>query len=199
MFQYIFNDIKKFSIQWVLTFKIAPWKFESPSGFQFPKWELTWECEGSFLHTLLHSREHEMWFPGFLLDPRLRKPLPWSRAQGWGYDKINTKIWFHSLRYWNISVFSFSFDSFSITCAQNTITRHQWSFLIPSMLISHYRQHVYIALQNVHVIFNKLFHLVRVLHLFHTSYLVHLHHESIYGRRLFFCLRFYLLLLIVIL
>jgi hypothetical protein len=25
-----------------------------------PKWELTWECGGSFPHTLLHSREHEM-------------------------------------------------------------------------------------------------------------------------------------------
>jgi hypothetical protein len=24
------------------------------------KWEFTWECEGSFPHTLLHSWEHEM-------------------------------------------------------------------------------------------------------------------------------------------
>ncbi len=32
---------------------------------QLPKWELTWECEGSFLHTLLHFREHEMWLLGF--------------------------------------------------------------------------------------------------------------------------------------
>jgi len=167
MFQYIFNDIKKFSIEWVLTPKIAPWKFGSPSGLQFPKWKLTWECEGSFLHTFLHSREHEMWLLGFLLGPRLRKP--WSRTQGWSYDKINTKQWFHSPRYWNILVFSFSFDSFFISCAQNIITRHQWSSLVPSMLISQYRKHVYIVLQNVHVIFNELFHLVRVLHLFHTS------------------------------
>jgi hypothetical protein len=29
-------------------------------GLQLSKWELTWECAGSFPHTLLHSREHEM-------------------------------------------------------------------------------------------------------------------------------------------
>jgi hypothetical protein len=37
-------------------------------GFQSPKWEFAWECEGSFSHTLLHSQEHEMWFPGFPLN-----------------------------------------------------------------------------------------------------------------------------------
>jgi len=25
-----------------------------------PKWKPTWECVGSFPHTLLHSREHEI-------------------------------------------------------------------------------------------------------------------------------------------
>jgi len=59
-----------------------PESIGSPSGFQFSKWEFTWECEGSFPHTLLHSREHEMWLSGFLLGPHLRKPLFWSRAQG---------------------------------------------------------------------------------------------------------------------
>ncbi len=54
----------------------------SPSGLQLPKWELTRECEGSFPHTLLHSREHEMWLPGFPLGSHLCKPLHWSRAQG---------------------------------------------------------------------------------------------------------------------
>jgi hypothetical protein len=39
-----------------------------------------WECEGSFPHTLLHSREHEMWPLGFLLGPQPCKPLPWLRA-----------------------------------------------------------------------------------------------------------------------
>jgi hypothetical protein len=29
-------------------------------GTPTPKVELTWECESSFLHTLLHSQEHEM-------------------------------------------------------------------------------------------------------------------------------------------
>jgi hypothetical protein len=42
--------------------------------------------KGSFSHTLLHSREHEMWLPGFPLGPQPCKPLLWSRAQGQGYD-----------------------------------------------------------------------------------------------------------------
>jgi hypothetical protein len=37
---------------------------------------------GSFLHTLLHSWEHEMWFPGFFLGMHPYKPLPWLWAQG---------------------------------------------------------------------------------------------------------------------
>ncbi len=45
-------------MQGVLTFAIALWKFGSPSKFQLPKWELTWECESSFSHsfTLLLAR-----------------------------------------------------------------------------------------------------------------------------------------------
>jgi hypothetical protein len=31
-----------------------------PLGLQLPKWEPTWECVGSFPHTLLHSWKHEM-------------------------------------------------------------------------------------------------------------------------------------------
>jgi hypothetical protein len=50
--------------------------------FQFPKWEPTWECVGSFPHILLHSHDHEMWFSGFIFDPHLCKPLLWSQAQG---------------------------------------------------------------------------------------------------------------------
>jgi len=32
---------------------IAFWRFKSPSKLQFPKWDLTWECEGLFLHILI--------------------------------------------------------------------------------------------------------------------------------------------------
>jgi hypothetical protein len=32
-------------------------------GLQLPTWEFTWECEGSLLHTFLHSREYVMWLP----------------------------------------------------------------------------------------------------------------------------------------
>jgi hypothetical protein len=46
----------------------------------FPSELPLWECGGSFPHTLLHSREHEMWLLGFTLGPQLCKPLPWSRA-----------------------------------------------------------------------------------------------------------------------
>jgi hypothetical protein len=46
-------------MQWVFTLKIVFWKFGNPSGLQLPKWELTWECGGSFPHTLLHFWEHE--------------------------------------------------------------------------------------------------------------------------------------------
>jgi hypothetical protein len=56
MFQELSNGIKKFSIHCVLTQAIALWKFGSPPGFQLPKWEFTWECEGSFLHTFIHSQ-----------------------------------------------------------------------------------------------------------------------------------------------
>jgi hypothetical protein len=69
-----FNDVRNSSIQWVLTLAIALWRFRIPSGLQFPKWELTWECGGSFPHTLLHFREHEMWFPTFIFGSHLASP-----------------------------------------------------------------------------------------------------------------------------
>jgi hypothetical protein len=49
---------------------------------QFPKWEFIWESGGSFPHTLLHSREYEMWILCFTFGLYLRKPLLWSRTQG---------------------------------------------------------------------------------------------------------------------
>ncbi len=60
---------------------ITLWKFESSSGFQLSKWEPTWGCMGSFFHTFLHSREHEMWLSGFTLGPHICKPLLWSQTQ----------------------------------------------------------------------------------------------------------------------
>jgi hypothetical protein len=53
---------------------IAPWRFGSPLGLQLPKWELPWECEGSFSHTLLHSWEYKMCFPGLSLASPLASP-----------------------------------------------------------------------------------------------------------------------------
>jgi len=53
---------------------IALWRFESPSRLQLLKWELTWHCEGSFFHILLHSQEHEMQLLGFLLACTLASP-----------------------------------------------------------------------------------------------------------------------------
>jgi hypothetical protein len=43
--------------------------------------------------------------------------------------------------------FHFCFDSFFIACAHTTIMRHQWSFLVPSMLIFYYRYCMSITLQ----------------------------------------------------
>jgi len=37
-----------------------PLKIRESIGTLIPKWESTWECEGSFPHTLSHSWEHEM-------------------------------------------------------------------------------------------------------------------------------------------
>jgi hypothetical protein len=61
MFQYLSNVLKNSSMWWVLTLKIALWKFKSPPGLQLPKWEFLSECEGLFPHTLLNSWEHVAW------------------------------------------------------------------------------------------------------------------------------------------
>jgi hypothetical protein len=34
---------------------------------QLPRWELTWQCGGSFSHTLPHSQEHEIFYWASLL------------------------------------------------------------------------------------------------------------------------------------
>jgi hypothetical protein len=71
MFQKLSNDIRNFLIQLVLTPAIALW---SPSWLQLPKWELTWECGGSFPHTLPHSGEHEMWLLASVLAQNFVSP-----------------------------------------------------------------------------------------------------------------------------
>ncbi len=76
-----FQWYKEFFDPMVLTFVIALWKFRSSAEIQLSKWELTWECAGSFPHSLLHSQEHEMWLPCLSLGPHLCKPLPWSQTQ----------------------------------------------------------------------------------------------------------------------
>jgi hypothetical protein len=76
---------------------------ESPSKLQLPKWEFTWECEGSFLHVILHSWKHEMWLLGFLLGSQLCKPFPWSRTQGQGYN-IFPSVTPHSLSFLQLCI-----------------------------------------------------------------------------------------------
>ncbi len=44
------------------------------------------------------------------------------------------------------------FDSFLVAYAYTIIVRHQWFFLVPSMLISHYWQCVFIAVQHAQAI-----------------------------------------------
>jgi hypothetical protein len=82
MFEELYKNIMKSSIDWFMTLAIALWKLESPSGLQLPKWEFTWECGCSFLHTLLNSWEHQMWLLGFTLGLHLYKPLLWLWAWG---------------------------------------------------------------------------------------------------------------------
>jgi hypothetical protein len=37
-----------------------PLKIQKSIKTPTPNWEPTWECAGSFTHTLLHFQEHEM-------------------------------------------------------------------------------------------------------------------------------------------
>jgi len=60
---------------WVLAFAIILWTFVSPPRLQLPTWEFTWECEGSFPHTLLHSRGHENATSKLNLGPYPCKPF----------------------------------------------------------------------------------------------------------------------------
>jgi hypothetical protein len=70
-FQWYKELFKKLNFDpWNRPLKI--WEFV---GTPTPKVELPWECEGSFLHILLHSREHAEWLLGFLLALNLATPF----------------------------------------------------------------------------------------------------------------------------
>jgi len=58
-----------------------PLKIQEFTGTPSHKWELPLKCEGSLLHTFLHSWEHAVWLLNFLLARNLTTPLPWSWAQ----------------------------------------------------------------------------------------------------------------------
>jgi hypothetical protein len=99
------------------------WPLQSPFEnskvhlrLQLPKWEFTWECEGSFLHTLLHFREHEMWLPSFLLAHNLASPClgrePKARVTTW---KVYTSSHFASSACSWLSPFLFILGNFSIS------------------------------------------------------------------------------------
>jgi len=94
-----------------------------------------------------------------------------AEEKTWSYVKRTLSKDFIPLAIETYGCFHFHFNSFLITCAQNTIVRHQWSYLNPSMFISHYQQHLSIALQQAQTItiFQWAVALVGVLHLFHTS------------------------------
>jgi hypothetical protein len=82
MFQKLSNSMMNLSIQWVLTPTTPFENSKVHRDFNFQSANSFGKCGGSFPHTLLHSREHEMWFSDFTLGQHLCKPLHWSRTQG---------------------------------------------------------------------------------------------------------------------
>jgi hypothetical protein len=68
------NDIRNYSVHWVLTPAIALWRFESSPRLQIPKVKAPLRVWG-FIPSHFPS------LPGFLFGPQPCKPLPWSRAQ----------------------------------------------------------------------------------------------------------------------
>ncbi len=64
-----------------------------------PKWELSWECEGSFPHTFLHSREHAVWLLGFLLAHNLASPFALVASPRLGLQQIFLEFYFYIVIY----------------------------------------------------------------------------------------------------
>jgi hypothetical protein len=50
-------------------------KIQESIRIRTPNMEFTWKCEGSFLDTLWHSQEHEMWLSGFPFGRQPCNPL----------------------------------------------------------------------------------------------------------------------------
>jgi hypothetical protein len=57
-------------------------KIRKSTGTPTPKVEAPLEVWGFIPSHFLHSREHAVWLPGFLLGSQPCGPLPWSWAQG---------------------------------------------------------------------------------------------------------------------
>jgi hypothetical protein len=92
------NGIRNFSIQWVLTFQLALWKFGSPSKLQLPKWESTWECVGSFPHSHIPKNVN--------VTPRLHsRPTPFH-APFLGHEPKTKVVTYkaYSMRQWQSSL-----------------------------------------------------------------------------------------------
>jgi hypothetical protein len=66
-------------------------------GLQLPKWEIIWECGGSFPHTPLHSREHKMWLLGSFLAHTFASPClshePKARVATSLIQVVATPLW----------------------------------------------------------------------------------------------------------
>ncbi len=77
------------------------WNFSLKIWLQLLKWEPTWECVGSFLHTPLHFWEHEMWLLGFTLNLHLCNPLFWLQAQVQGRDIVCESFEFSKNENWH--------------------------------------------------------------------------------------------------
>ncbi len=73
------------------------------------KWELTWKCECSFSHTLLHSQPLESMkcdSHASLMARTLTSPLLWSWAQGYSCDNEPNKA------FWNLKWTGLFLESF---------------------------------------------------------------------------------------
>jgi hypothetical protein len=59
-----------------MNFDYCNWSLKIRKSIKNPtsKVGVTWECVGSFPHTLLYSQEHEMWVSGFTLDRTFVSP-----------------------------------------------------------------------------------------------------------------------------
>jgi hypothetical protein len=55
-----------------------------------PKWELPWECEGSFFHILLHSQEYKMHLPNLFLVSPSCKPFALVASPRLGLRQISS-------------------------------------------------------------------------------------------------------------